>query len=139
MAVLHTLERALKLIRLLTEQPRKNVDELGKYIGIVGRNVRNYLETFEEIGYMVAHDSQHRYYLELPDVAVTSKWGFENSKDPRALLAIADELIHIQRAKIVQRLGLAIEERRQVILKPYQSVSENTVQDRIVEPLSAQT
>lgn len=134
MAVMHTLERALKLIRLLTEQPRKRVDELGKYLGIEGRNVRNYLETFEEIGYIVAHDSQHRYYLELPDVVDTSKWGFKTSKDPRVLLAIADELIHIQRAKIVRRLGQAIEEKKRVMLKPYQSVSENTVQDRIVEP-----
>ena len=110
------------------------IDDLGRHVGIDGRNVRKYLETLEEVGYTIVKDEKHRYFIELPEMDTPSKFGFSKPMDMQILLSVADNLIHVQRARIIQRLTQAIDEQKQVILRPYHSASEQSISDRIVEP-----
>ena len=156
------LLRVLQLIRLLRHERGRTLDQLAQALDCSTRTVRRYLDLLTEVGYLVDERVDRRGYFFLfeaePDQAPLfsaqehallqqALAGLAESNPLGAslrqklhrtteLIPLADELVDLQRGRMVQQLGEAVRARRQVRLVRYQSADSGSVRDRIVEPLA---
>ncbi len=156
------LLRVLQLIRLLRGARGRTLDQLAQALDCSTRTVRRYLDLLEEVGYLVDERTDRRgHYFLFEAVADQAPYfspeesvllqqalaGLEAGNPLGAslrqklrrtteLIPLADELLDLQRGRVVRQLSEAVRARRQVRLVRYQSADSGTVRDRIVEPLA---
>lgn len=152
------LFRVLQLIKLLKSHRRRTLDQLAGILEISTRSIYRYLDLLTEVGYLVDQDLEGRPFIfnEQPEedqlftpeeaklvndlLAGASKHPLTESIRKKLyqsseLSALPDNLIKAHTGMVVRKLAEAIENKRQVILKKYESASSETVTDRQVEPL----
>ena len=154
------LLRVFTLIRLLKNRPGRTLSELAQHLDCSPRTIRRYLELLEEIGYLVDEGNQKRRFIFEPtpderpyfspeetallhqSLAVVSDQSPLHQSLRRKLfltselVPLADELLEINQARVVQELVEALRRGCRVRLLRYQSVHSNSIRDREVEPLS---
>ena len=154
------LLRVFTLIRLLKHRPGRTLAELAQHLDCSTRTVRRYLELLEEIGYLVDEGDQKRRFIfePTPDqrpyfspeetvllqqslVIIPDQSPLHQSLRRKLFLTselvpLADELLEIHQARVVQELVEALRRGCRVRLLRYQSVHSNSIRDREVEPLS---
>lgn len=152
--------RLLQLINQLYKGPAKTVDQIGEILDVTPRSVYRYFELLELSGFHVKKTSKNQYYIDNMRDSITTELTSEESEFLNKLLSIhggenklvgsiknklailSPEIItssYITSAKngmIVEALNEAILTKNQVILKKYQSISSQTITDRIVEPIA---
>lgn len=154
------LLRVFTLIRLL-KQGRHTLEQLAQLQDCHPRTIRRYLSLLEEIGYFIDEDPQGRRYLylfeaepEAPSyfsaeetlILQQALTGLDEHNPLREslcrklyqtseLVPLADELLDMHQARVVQRLVEALRQHCRVRLLRYQSSHSGTVRDREVEPL----
>jgi predicted DNA-binding transcriptional regulator YafY len=153
------LLRVLSLIRLLNQRPGYTVAQLAQLLDCDRRTIYRYLELLEAVGYLIDEDSQGRKFI----FEARSEWHPSFSTRETALLRqalatvnvdgplreslyrklyltselvpLADELLDIHRARMIERLSEALRKGQRVRLVRYQSTNSGTIRDRDVEPL----
>lgn len=156
------LLRVLQLIRLLRNERGRTLNQLAQALDCSTRTVRRYLDLLTEVGYLVDERVDLRGYfflfeaeperaplfsLEESTLLQQVLTGLEESNPlgvslrqklhrTTELIPLADELVDLQRGRMVQQLSAAVRERRQVRLVRYQSADSGTVRDRVVEPVA---
>ena len=154
------LLRVFTLIRLL-KQRRHTLEQLAQLLDCHPRTIRRYLSLLEEIGYHIDEDPLGRRRLHLfesePEapayfsveetlVLQQALTGLDAHTPLREslsrklyqtseLVPLADELLDMHQAWVVQRLAEALRQHCRVQLLRYQSSHSGTVRDREVEPL----
>lgn len=152
--------RLLQLINQLYKGPAKTVEQIGEILDVTPRSVYRYFELLELSGFHVKKTSKNQYYIDNMRDSITTELTSEESEFLNKLLSIhggenklvgsiknklaivSPEIItssYITSAKngmIVEALNEAILTKNQVVLKKYQSVSSQTIADRIVEPIA---
>ena len=153
------LLRVLQLIRQLKQQ-RHTLAELSRYFDCHSRTIKRYFQLLEEVGYCLDEDGQGRYFLFEADPDHPPYFSPEETDVLRQLLStlaadnplreslrqkiyltsdlipLADELLAVQQARVVQQLVAALKAGCRVRLRRYQSPHSGTVRDREVEPLT---
>lgn len=154
------LLRVFTLIRLLKHRPGRTLVELAQHLDCSMRTIRRYLDLLEEIGYLVDEGEQKRRFIFEPTPDERPYFSPEETallhqslavvpdQSPlhqslrrklfltSELVPLADELLEIHQARVVQELVEALRRGCRVRLLRYQSVHSNNIRDREVEPLS---
>ena len=154
------LLRVFTLIRRLKNRPGRTLPELAQHLDCSPRTIRRYLELLEEIGYLVDEGDQKRRFIFEPTPDQRPYFSPEEmallhqslaivpDQNPlhqslrrklfltSELVPLADELLEIHQARVVQELMEALRRGCRVRLLRYQSVHSNSIRDREVEPLS---
>ena len=161
------LERLLRLMKLLTANTTYNVDQLAERLDMSRRTVYRYIDTFREAGFVIKKsgdcirlDKESPHFRDISQLvhfteeeAVILKSAIENIDDTNLLKqnlkrklysvydnrTLADTVVRGKNAPNIRRLVEAIEERRQVTLRGYQSAHGGGVRDRRVEPFAFTT
>lgn len=159
------LERLLRLMKLLTANTTYNVDQLAERLDMSRRTVYRYIDTFREAGFVIKKsgdcirlDKESPHFRDISQLvhfteeeAVILKSAIENIDDTNLLKqnlkrklysvydnrTLADTVVRGKNAPNIRRLVEAIEERRQVTLRGYQSA--HGLRDRRVEPFAFTT
>jgi len=149
------LLRLFKLIRLLKQRPGKTIHQLAQSLGITVRTMYRYLVLLEEVGYEIDKKGEparetwqkplftedesellRRAIAGVPASHALLPGIRQKLFMSSTLLPLADGLMDIHQAQLLEHLAKAIDSGHQVSLVRYQSTNSNTVTDRIVEPLS---
>lgn len=157
------MERMLRLMKLLSGNVNYTIAELGDKLEMSPRTVYRYLDTFKSAGFAVTklhgdiyklakmpkvaveidrliYFSEEEAYLvnSLIDQLVPTNSLKANLKEKLSAIysatSIADYVDRRSNAAHVEALGKAIETRRQVLLKDYESGHSHTIRDRRIEP-----
>jgi proteasome accessory factor C len=151
--------RVFQLIGLLRTGPPRTLSSLSSTLGSTDRTVYRYLDLLKDIGLSLRRDRKGYYYLDGGDEKAMPTFSAEEMRYLQELVLtsgknnkLRDAVMHklyvhsdmkvqsdlLSRAhlgKIVQDLGRAIQERKQVVLKKYHSANSNAIADRLVEPV----
>ena len=160
--------KLLRLMKLLTGNVSRTVDNLAKEMGITSRTVYRYIEDIRDAGFVVnklygnvyamgkvvrgLSDFNKLIYFTEEEAYITAKLieGIDNNnalkRDLQRKLAsvydstsIASFIDNNSNAANVEALGDAIKRKKQVILKQYESAHSNEARDRLVEPIEFTT
>jgi predicted DNA-binding transcriptional regulator YafY len=155
----HKLLRVLQLINQLKARPAKSLRHLAKTLDSTERTVYRYLDLLEAVGFQIEKDTYRRYSI--PDDTQQQPMTFtpEEVSLMRELIMTAasknklkdgllrklyvasdlnilpNQLLKAHLSKIVNTIGTAIQEQRQVVLKKYHSGHSQDIRDRLVEPI----
>ncbi len=156
----HKILRVLQLISLLKKEPSKSIKFLAGILESTDRTVYRYLDLVKELGFDLQRDSHNRFFIGSEKENETIDFTNEEASLLRELLLSSgtksnlkdailrkiylkseiviqgNHLLNAHLGKIVSVLSKAIGERKQVVLKKYQSANSNTITDRLVEPIS---
>lgn len=153
------LLRVFQLIKLLKNHRRKSIDQLAAILEISERTVYRYIELLQEVGYLIDQDHDGRPFIFEEQEESEHVLTPEEAKLVNDLLAgagshpltesirkklyqtselasLPDNIIKAHTGMVVRKLAEAIENKKQVILKRYESANSETVSDRLVEPHS---
>ncbi len=161
------IERLLRLMKLLTANTTYNVDQIAERLEMSRRTVYRYIDTFRDAGFVIKKsgdcirlDKASPHFRDIEQLvhfteeeAVILKSAIENIDDNNLLKqnlkrklysvydnkTLADTVVRGKNAPNIRRLVEAIEERRQVLLRGYQSAHGGEVRDRVVEPFAFTT
>ena len=152
--------RVFKLIKLLNDTPKRNAKELAKLLDCTDKSVYRYIKLLEELGYFIDKNDYNQYFIFESVNDNTATFAFEETAllnnliasisdehplkqslklkifSSSQLLPFADELVDKTLAKIISQLNEAIAGNYQVKLLKYESLSSQTIKDRVVEPIS---
>ena len=161
------IERLLRLMKMLTANVSYTVDDIAERLSMSRRTVYRYIDTFREAGFLIKKDgdciridkasphfkdiSQLVHFTE--EEAAILKSAIENIDDTNLLKQnlkrklysvydnklLADTVVNGKNATNVHALLEAIEDKRCVILRKYQSGHGGAVRDRRVEPFAFTT
>lgn len=151
--------RVFKLIKLLTEKPRRNAKELARILDTSADTIYRYVNLLDDIGYLIERDHNDCYFIfehtgestatfELEEMELLNQLinSIEASHPLKQglrqkvyvvspLLPLADEIVDKTVAKTISRINTAIVENKQIKLLKYHSTSSNSIKDRLVEPI----
>lgn len=156
----HKILRVLQLISLLKKEPAKSIRFMAGFIDSTERTVYRYLDLIKELGFELQRDQNNRFFI-ISDVEV-QPYSFSNEEVAflkELLLSVGkksklkDSILkkiyfkseiaihgnHILKAhlgKIVEKLSVAIQNEKRVILKDYHSANSQKISDRLVEPIT---
>ena len=162
------IERLLKLMIELTDNEQTTVEDLARRLDTTTRTIYRYLDTFEQAGFSVVKISPRVYTLatlgdrivDLGKLVMFSREEafivknlidqLDNSNTLKMTLArklsavantksIADFVVNKATTRQVELLHEAMEKKRQVILRDYESGHTKTISDRLVEPFKFTT
>jgi proteasome accessory factor C len=150
----------LRLIRLLLTPPAKDLYRLAEILEVTDRSVRRYFDDLRYVGFPVDQEQNRFLISNFKQLPIDISYGFSieesaylqnvltSTQDSplrssiiqkifqgSELQLISDTFVKQIDTQLVERLGSAIREKRQVILRNYQSIESQTVKDRTVEPL----
>lgn len=157
------IERLLRLMRLLSGNVDYSIREIGDKLGITSRSVYRYIESLKDAGFSVIKlygdyyklaktspetvdfgklicFSEEEAYVVNSLIDNLSPTNSLKSNLKRKLSAIYDQtsiaefVDHRSNSAHVAELAKAIKEKRQVVLKNYESGHSHTIRDRLVEP-----
>ena len=154
----------LRLMKLLTGNVSRTIDQVAKEMGITPRTVYRYIDDIREAGFVVnklygnvyamgkvgrglSYFNRLIYFTE-EEAYITAKLieGIDNNnvlkRDLQRKLAsvydstsITNYIDNTANAANVEALADAIKRKKQVVLKQYESVHSNESKDRLVEPI----
>ena len=156
--------KMLRLMKLLTGNVSRTIDQVAKEMSITPRTVYRYIEDIREAGFVVnklygnvyamgkvgrgLSDFNRLIYFTEEEAYITAKMieGIDNNnvlkRDLQRKLAsvydstsIANYIDNTANAANVEALADAIKRKKQVILKQYESAHSNESKDRLVEPI----
>lgn len=157
------ITKLLRLMKLLTGNVSRTIDQLATEMGITSRTVYRYIDTIREAGFVVnklygnvyamgkvgrgLSDFNKLIYFTEEEAYMTARLieGIDNNnvlkRDLQRKLAsiydstsIANYIGNPANAANVEALASAIKSKRQVILKQYESANSDDTRDRKVEP-----
>lgn len=152
--------RVLQLISLLKTNPAKSIRFISGLLESNGRTVYRYLNLIKELGFDVRRDHNGRFFI--INEGEADQYTFSNEevdllkelllsvgKDSKLKDSILKKIYfkseiaiqgnHILKAhlgKIVEKLRIAIQNEKRVILKDYHSANSQKISDRLVEPIA---
>ncbi len=156
--------KMLRLMKILTGNVSRTIDQVAKEMGITPRTVYRYIDDIREAGFVVnklygnvyamgkvgrgLSDFNRLIYFTEEEAYITAKFieGIDNNnvlkRDLQRKLAsvydstsIANYIDNIANAANVEALADAIKRKKQVVLKQYESAHSNEAKDRLVEPI----
>ncbi len=161
------LERLLRLMKMLTANTTYTVDDLAERLGMSRRTVYRYIDTFREAGFVIRKsgdcirlDKESPHFREISQLvhfteeeAVILRRAIESIDDTNLLKqnlkrklysvydnkTLAQTVVKGRHAPNIHALIGAIEEKRQAVLRSYQSAHGDAVRDRRVEPFAFTT
>jgi predicted DNA-binding transcriptional regulator YafY len=154
--------RVLQLIAVLKSKPPKTYKYLAEFLDASSRTVYRYLDLLTAVGIKVEKGPNFTYFIPEHDAArwVGDRFTKEeveylervllssggNNTLAKALVqkinfasvatAVVQDVFNGHLSKIIEDLSKAITDKRQVVLKQYQSASSQTIADRLVEPVA---
>ena len=160
--------KMLRLMKLLTGNVSRTIDQVAKELGITPRTVYRYIDDIREAGFVVnklygnvyamgkvargLSDFNRLIYFTEEEAYITAKMieGIDNNnvlkRDLQRKLAsvydstsIANYIDNTANAANVEALADAIKRKKQVVLKQYESAHSNESKDRLVEPIEFTT
>ena len=161
----HTkITKLLRLMKLLTGNVCRTIDQLAKEMGTTSRTIYRYIDSIREAGFVVnklygnvyamgkvargLSDFNKLIYFTEEEAYIVAKMidGIDNNnvlkRDLQRKLAsvydstsIANYIDNPANAANVESLANAIKRKKQVILKHYESAHSNDAKDRRVEPI----
>jgi len=160
--------KLLRLMKLLTGNVSRTIDQLAVEMGIAPRTVYRYIDDIREAGFVVnklygnvfamgklarsLSDFNKLIYFTEEEAYITAKLieGIDNNnvlkRDLQRKLAsvydstsIANYIDNNANAANVEALADAIKRKKQVVLKQYESAHSNEARDRLVEPIEFTT
>lgn len=158
------ITKLLRLMKLLTGNVSRTIDQLAVEMGITPRTIYRYIDTIRELGFVVnklygnvyamgkvgrsLSDFNKLIYFTEEEAYMTARLieGIDNNnvlkRDLQRKLAsiydstsIANYIDNSANAVNVEALASAIKSKRQVILKQYESANSDEARDRKVEPI----
>lgn len=162
------ISKLLRLMKLLTGNVSRTIDQLATEMGITSRTVYRYIDTIRESGFVVnklygnvyamgkvgrgLSDFNKLIYFTEEEAYIVAKMinGIDNNnvlkRDLQRKLAsiydstsIANYIDNTATAANVEALADAIKRRKQVVLKHYESAHSDEAKDRRVEPIEFTT
>ena len=159
------ISKLLRLMKLLTGNVSRTIDQLAKELGITPRTVYRYIDTIREAGFVVNKlygnvyamgkvargltDFKKLIYFTEEEAYLAAKMieGIDNNnalkRDLQRKLAsvydctsIANYIDNPSNAANIEALNDAIKHKKQVVLKGYASAHSDETRDRVVEPFS---
>ena len=156
--------KMLRLMKILTGNVSRTIDQVAKEMGITPRTVYRYIDDIREAGFVVnklygnvyamgkvargLSDFNRLIYFTEEEAYITAKLieGIDNNnvlkRDLQRKLAcvydstsIANYIGNAANADNVEALVDAIKHKKQVVLKQYESAHSNEARDRVVEPI----
>lgn len=156
--------KLLRLMKILTGNVSRTIDQVAKEMGITPRTVYRYIDDIREAGFVVnklygnvyamgkvargLSDFNRLIYFTEEEAYITAKMieGIDNNnvlkRDLQRKLAsvydstsIANYIDNTANAANVEALADAIKRKKQVVLKQYESAHSNESKDRLVEPI----
>ena len=156
--------KMLRLMKLLTGNVSRTIDQVAKELGITPRTVYRYIDDIREAGFVVnklygnvyamgkvgrgLSDFNKLIYFTEEEAYITAKLieGIDNNnvlkRDLQRKLAsvydstsIANYIDNTANAANVEALAEGIKKKKQCVLKGYASAHSNDVRDRLVEPI----
>ncbi len=156
--------KMLRLMKLLTGNVSRTIDQVAKEMGITSRTVYRYIDDIREAGFVVnklygnvyamgkvgrgLSDFNKLIYFTEEEAYITAKLieGIDNNnvlkRDLQRKLAsvydstsIANYIDNTANAANVEALAEGIKKKKQCVLKGYASAHSNDVRDRLVEPI----
>ena len=156
--------KMLRLMKILTGNVSRTIDQVAKEMGITPRTVYRYIDDIREAGFVVnklygnvyamgkvargLSDFNRLIYFTEEEAYITAKMieGIDNNnvlkRDLQRKLAsvydstsIANYIDNTSNAANVEVLADAIKRKKQVVLKQYESAHSNESKDRLVEPI----
>ena len=156
--------KILRLMKLLTGNVSRTIDQLAVEMGITPRSVYRYIDDIRDAGFVVnklygnvfamgkvargLSDFNRLIYFTEEEAYITAKLieGIDNNnalkRDLQRKLvsvydstSIANYIDNSANAANVEALAAAIKHRKQVILKQYESAHSDEAKDRLVEPI----
>ena len=157
--------KMLRLMKILTGNMSRTIDQVAKEMGITPRTVYRYIDDIREAGFVVnklygnvyamgkvgrgLSDFNRLIYFTEEEAYITAKLieGIDNNnvlkRDLQRKLAsvydstsIANYIDNTANAANVEALADAIKRKKQVVLKGYASAHSDETRDRVVEPFS---
>lgn len=158
------ISKLLRLMKLLTGNVSRTIDQLAKEMGITSRTVYRYIDTIRDAGFVVnklygnvyamgkmnrgLSDFNKLIYFTEEEAYIAARMieGIDNNnvlkRDLQRKLAsvydstsIANYIDNPANAANVEALADAIKHKKQVILKQYESAHSDEAKDRLVEPI----
>lgn len=158
------ISKLLRLMKLLTGNVSRTIDQLAKEMGITSRTVYRYIDTIRDAGFVVnklygnvyamgkmnrgLSDFNKLIYFTEEEAYIAARLieGIDNNnvlkRDLQRKLAsvydstsIANYIDNPANAANVEALADAIKHKKQVILKQYESAYSDEAKDRLVEPI----
>ena len=158
------ISKLLRLMKLLTGNVSRTIDQLAGELGITSRTVYRYIDTIREAGFVVNKlygnvyamgkvsrgltDFKKLIYFTDEEAYLAAKMieGIDNNnalkRDLQRKLAsvydctsIANYIDNPANAANIEALNEAIKHKKQVVLKQYESAHSNESKDRLVEPI----
>lgn len=158
------ITKLLRLMKLLTGNVSRTIDQLAKGMGITPRTIYRYIDTIREAGFVVnklygnvyamgkvargLSDFNRLIYFTEEEAYMTAKLieGIDNNnvlkRDLQRKLAcvydstsIANYIDNTANAANVEALVEAIKRKKQVVLRQYESAHSDGAKDRLVEPI----
>lgn len=162
------ISKLLRLMKLLTGNVSRTIDQLAAEMGITSRTIYRYIDTIREAGFVVnklygnvyamgkvgrgLSDFNKLIYFTEEEAYIVAKMinGIDNNnvlkRDLQCKLAsiydstsIANYIDNTATAANVEALADAIKRRKQVVLKHYESAHSDEAKDRRVEPIEFTT
>ena len=162
------IERLLRLIMLMASKADHTIEDMSVKLGITSRSVYRYIDTLRDCGFAIDKKKSNLYKLvKIPNSSVDFNKliyfsdeeaciinslisSLDNTNSLKTILqkklcAIYDltnltEFVTDKSSAIcVDKLGMAIRNKKQVILKGYESAHSQTISDKLVEPFSFST
>lgn len=162
------LERLLRLMQMMSSNVNYTVDELAAILGTSYRSIYRYFDTFKECGFVVDKIRSNVYKLgKMPKTYVDFKKLIYFSEEEAYLInslinglsfgnmlkanlkkklsaiysntSIVQYTSRKESSESIEKLGVAIREKKKVILKSYESSHSNGVRDRYIEPFEFTT
>ena len=162
------ISKLLRLMKLLTGNVSRTIDQLAAEMGITSRTIYRYIDTIREAGFVVnklygnvyamgkvgrgLSDFNKLIYFTEEEAYIVAKMinGIDNNnvlkRDLQRKLAsiydstsIANYIDKTATAANVEALADAIKRRKQVVLKHYESAHSDEAKDRRVEPIEFTT
>ena len=152
-----TVERVLRLIRMMRRPLRMSRLEYAAYLGVSERSVYRYFNLIESLGFAVVLDANGNPFIAGEDLReaftdAEAEWvqtameamGSDNPLTHSVMRKlnmfseqeeVMDALTAAGRAKLVGQIAEAIYRRRQITLIGYHSANSGTRTDRVVEPI----
>ena len=159
------ISKLLRLMKLLTGNVSRTIDQLAAELGITPRTVYRYIDTIREAGFVVNKlygnvyqmgkvargltDFKKLIYFTEEEAYLAAKMieGIDNNnalkRDLQRKLAsvydctsIANYIDNPANAANIEALNDAMREKRQVVLKGYESAHSDETRDRVVEPFA---
>ena len=158
------ISKLLRLMKLLTGNVSRTIDQLAAELGITPRTVYRYIDTIREAGFVVnklygnvfamgkvargLSDFNRLIYFTEEEAFITARLieGIDDNnvlkRDLQRKLAsvydctsIANYIGNAANAANVEAIVDAIKHKKQVVLKQYESAHSNDAKDRLVEPI----